>query len=179
MVDAQLSRSHLDGFIRQLRPSERDRFRDHLLRLEPQGRRDRFAGATNDDFIIAYANRCFSDGTTVLAHLMGDRMLGAGELHERADLAEPTGEIAFSVERAWRRRGIGSALFERLAESARGLGYEKLRITTHPQNVAARSMARKLGAHLHFEDGDTVGQITLPPLQGVSAPTGAFLGWGT
>ena len=65
------------------------------------------------------------------------------------------------------------------AESARGLGYEKLRITTHPQNVAARSMARKLGAHLHFEDGDTVGQITLPPLQGVSAPTGAFLGWGT
>jgi GNAT superfamily N-acetyltransferase len=178
MDDPLFCPSHLDGVIRQLRPSERQRFRDHLLRLEPQGRRDRFAGAIDDDFVIDYAHRCFADGTTVLAYLLGDTMLGAAELHERADFAEPTGEIAFSVEREWRRRGIGSALFVHLLDSARGLGYEKLRITTHPRNIAARAMARKFGAHLHFEDGDTIGHIALPPLARPSAPSGVFVGWG-
>jgi RimJ/RimL family protein N-acetyltransferase len=168
----------LPGLFRQLRPSELPRFRDHLLRLDPVSRRDRFNGAIDDDFIVAYANRCFAQGTTVIVYVEGERVIGAAELHERADLARPTGEIAFSVEREWQRRGIGTALFERLIAAARGLGYEMLRITTHPQNAAARAIARKFGAHLHFEDGDTVGLITLPPPVQPSAPSDHFAGWG-
>ena len=104
-----------------------------------------------------------SDGTAVIGYVEDDRVLGAAELHERSDLEEPTGEIAFSVEREWQHRGIGSALFERLIAHARGLGYARLRITTHPQNTVTRALVHKFGAHLHFEDGDTVGDITLPP----------------
>ena len=160
------------GVIRQLRPSELPRFREHLLRLDPHSRRDRFNGAIDDDFVIAYAERCFGDGTTVIGYVEGDQLLGAAELHERPDLDEPTGEIAFSVERERQSRGIGSALFERLLGNARGLGYAKLRVTTHPQNAVTRALARKFGAHLHFEDGDTVGEISLPPL----APFAGFMG---
>jgi GNAT superfamily N-acetyltransferase len=157
------------GVIRQLRPSELPRFRDHLLRLDTQSRRDRFNGALDDDFIVAYAGRCFAEGTTVIGYVEGDRVLGAAELHEKPDEDEPTGEIAFSVERGWQRRGIGSALFERLIGNARGQGYAKLRVTTHPQNAVTRALARKFGAHLHFEDGDTVGLISLLPIARLGA----------
>jgi RimJ/RimL family protein N-acetyltransferase len=153
--------SQWPGTVRQLRPSDLAKFRDHLLRLDAASRHDRFNGVTGDDYVAAYAERSFRDGTTVIGYVEGDRVLGAAELHERADLPEPTGEIAFSVERALQHRGIGSALFERLIGNARGLGYEKLRVTTHSDNLAMKALARKFDAHLSFEHLETVGVIDL------------------
>jgi GNAT superfamily N-acetyltransferase len=172
MDEPTLPSAGLPGVIRQLRPSELSLFRDHLLRLDKESRHDRFNGALDEDFIVAYASRCFAEGATVIGYVEGDRVLGAAELHEKAGEDQPTGEIAFSVEREWQRRGIGSALFQRLIGNARGQGYTRLRVTTHPQNAATRALARKFGAHLHFEDGDTVGLISLPPIP----PLGARLG---
>jgi RimJ/RimL family protein N-acetyltransferase len=149
------------GVVRQLRPSDLPRFREHLLRLDAESRHDRFNGVTNDTYLAAYAERCFRDGTTVIGYVEDGKVLGAAELHERPDLPEPTGEIAFSVERELQHRGIGSALFERLIMNALGLGYQKLRVTTHPDNLAMRTLARKFDAHLSFENLETVGVIDL------------------
>jgi RimJ/RimL family protein N-acetyltransferase len=149
------------GVVRQLRPSDLPRFREHLLRLDAESRHDRFNGVTNDAYVSAYAERSFHDGTTVIGYVEGDKVLGAAELHERPDLPEPTGEIAFSVEREIQHRGIGSALFQRLIQNAYGLGYEKLRVTTHSGNLAMRALARKFNAHLSFENQETVGIIEL------------------
>ncbi|OJU51643.1 MAG: GNAT family N-acetyltransferase [Mesorhizobium sp. 61-13] len=154
----------LMGTIRQLRPSDLPRFRDHLLRLDPESRRDRFNGVTDDTFVEHYANRSFASGTTVIGYVENGDVLGAAELHERAEEAEPTAEIAFSVERHLQGRGIGANLFERLIMQARGLGYTQLRVTTHPQNAAMRALARRYNATLVFEDGETVGAIHLDPL---------------
>lgn len=151
------------GIIRQLRPSELPQFREHLLRLDRLSRRDRFNGWPGDDFIANYAERSFRAGTTVIGYVEAGRVLGAAELHERADLAEPTGEIAFSVEREWQHRGIGTRLFERLLLHAIGLGYTRLRVTTHPENTAMRSLARKYATKLDFMAGETVGTIDLGP----------------
>ena len=150
------------GIVRQLRPSELTQFTEHLLRLDAESRHDRFNGFTDDSFLAAYAERSFRDGTTVIAYVEGDRVLGAAELHERPDIEQPTGEIAFSVEREVQHRGIGRRLFERLLLHARALGYTKLRVTTHPQNEAMKRLARKYAASLRFEDGETVGIIDLP-----------------
>jgi GNAT superfamily N-acetyltransferase len=149
------------GTIRQLRPSDLPRFRDHLLRLDPENRRDRFNGAADDNFLSVYAERCFAEGATVIGYVDGDRVFGAAELHERPDLPEPTGEIAFSVERECQHMGIGRRLFERLIGNARGLGYTKLLVTTHPHNDAMKALARRFDAALSFEDGETVGVIEL------------------
>lgn len=154
----------LTGTIRQLRPSELPRFRDHLLRLDAESRRDRFNGLTDDVFIASYAQRSFADGTTVIGYVEDDMVLGAAELHERPEDAEPTAEIAFSVERQLQHRGIGGRLFERLIAQARGLGYTRLRVTTHPQNQAMKALARRYRATLNFEDGETVGTIDLDPI---------------
>ncbi|MCO5060299.1 MAG: GNAT family N-acetyltransferase [Rhizobiaceae bacterium] len=154
---------HPNGTIRQLRPSDERRFREHLLRLDAESRRDRFNGPTNDHFVNAYADRCFHDGTTVVGYVEDDMVLGAAELHERPELDPPTAEIAFSVERTLQHKGIGSHLFERLIAHAHALGYSQLRVTTHPQNEAMKALARKFDARLTFDDGETVGLIELRP----------------
>lgn len=155
------SKSENIGVIRQLRPSEELLFRQHLLGLDPASRRDRFNGVTDDAFVSRYSSRCFYDGTTVIGFVVDGKVHGAAELHERPDLPDPTGEIAFSVDKDFQYHGVGAALFKRLIESARGFGYEKLIVTTHPDNEAMKSLARRFNAKLTFEEGETVGLIEL------------------
>lgn len=152
------------GVIRQLRPSDLPRFREHLLRLDAESRRDRFNGVISDGLLATYADRCFAEGATVIGYVEGDRVLGAAELHERADEAEPTAEIAFSVERPLQYRGIGGRLFARLVQQARGLGYTRLFVTTHPDNRAMKALASRFNAALTFADGEAVGVIRLDPV---------------
>ena len=149
--------------IRQLRPSDLPRFRDHLLRLDLESRRDRFNGIADDGLVAAYAERSFAEGTTVIGYVEDDQVLGAAELHERPDELEPTAEIAFSVERQLQHRGIGSALFQRLLLHAHGFGYTRLLVTTHPDNRAMKALARKFNAALTFAEGETMGVIVLGP----------------
>lgn len=163
----------LTGTIRLLRHSELPQFKAHLLRLDATSRRDRFNGPTNDGFVAAYAERCFHDGTIVIGYVEDGEVLGAAELHERPQDREPTGEIAFSVERALQHRGLGGLLFARLIESARAFGYERLLVTTHPQNEAMKRLARRFNASLRFEDGETVGTIGLEPAPPLPARPGS------
>ena len=163
----------LVGRIRLLRHSELPQFRDHLLRLDAASRRDRFNGPTSDAFVASYAERCFKDGTIVIGYVDGDAVVGAAELHERPEDARPTGEIAFSVERHLQRRGLGGLLFARLIESARAFGYERLLVTTHPQNEPMKRLARSFNARLRFDDGDTLGLIELEPAPSLPARPGA------
>ena len=177
----------VSGVIRQLRPSEELLFRQHLLELDPASRRDRFNGITDDAFVSRYSSRCFHDGTTVIGFVVDGKVRGAAELHERPDLPDPTGEIAFSVDKDFQFHGVGAKLFKRLVESARGYGYERLIVTTHPNNEAMKSLARRFNAKLTFEEGETVGRIELGPdpaekravgVSGGKTPNGAALAAG-
>ena len=53
-------RTNTTGAIRQLRPSDLAAFREHLLRLDADSRRDRFNGVTDEVFLASYAARRFS-----------------------------------------------------------------------------------------------------------------------
>lgn len=168
----------LGGRIRLLRHSELPQFMAHLLRLDAGSRRDRFNGPTSDAFVASYAERCFNDGTIVIGYVDNGEVLGAAELHERPEDAEPTGEIAFSVERHLQRRGLGRLLFSRLIEGARAFGYERLLVTTHPQNEPMKRLARSFKAKLRFDHGETVGLIELEPAAALPARPGAGMGTG-
>ncbi len=157
------------GHIRQLRPSDLPKFREHLLRLDATSRHDRFNGGLGDGFVAAYAGRCFANGATVVGYIEGDDVLGAAEIHECAAETSPTGEIAFSVEPALQGRGIGALLFERLLAHARAMGYARLRVTTHPGNARMKKLAQRFDARLTFRAGETVGTIELEPLPRIGA----------
>jgi GNAT superfamily N-acetyltransferase len=150
------------GYVRTLRQQEElPLLRDHLLRLDPQSRHDRFNGFLEDGFIESYAAKCADDGTVIIAYIENGVVRGAAELHPPDQSPDALPEIAFSVEASVRRQGVGSILFRRLIKEARFKGYQTLRITTGAQNQAMRALANKFGAHLTFRQGESTGNIDL------------------
>jgi RimJ/RimL family protein N-acetyltransferase len=152
------------GYVRTLRQQEElPLLRDHLLRLDPQSRHDRFNGFMDESFIERYAAKCADDGTLIVAYIEGGMVRGAAELHPPEQSDDGLPEIAFSVEDVTWRRGVGSSLFQRLIAEARWKGYHALRVTTGAQNHAMRALANKFGAHLAFRQGESAGTIDLKP----------------
>ena len=149
------------GMVRTLRRQELPLLRDHLLRLDPESRHDRFNGFMDASFIERYARKCAEDGTVIIAYLEGGVVRGAAELHPPDQSSDSLPEIAFSVEASVRRHGLGSILFRKLIAEARSKGYRSLRITTGAQNHAMRALATKFGAHLVFRHGESTGSIDL------------------
>jgi hypothetical protein len=137
--------------------------RDHLLRLDPQSRHDRFHGFLDDSFIERYASKCAGDGTIIIAYMESGIVRGAAELHPPEQSEDGLPEIAFSVEQSVRRQGVGSVLFRRLISEARWKGYRRLRVTTGAGNDAMRALASKFGARLEFRHGESTGTIELTP----------------
>jgi len=158
--DTQSETARFPGYVRTLvQHEELPLLRDHLLRLDPESRHDRFNGFLDDSFIERYAARCAEDGTVIVACFVDGVVRGAAELHPAEGDALP--EVAFSVEASARRRGVGSVLFQRLIAEARWKGYKRLRITTGAENHAMRALAKKFGAHLQFRQGESTGTIDL------------------
>ena len=153
------------GYVRTLSQQEElPLLRDHLLRLDPESRHDRFNGFLDDSFIERYAARCAADGTIIVAYMEDGVVRGAAELHPPEHSEDSVPEIAFSVEACVRRQGVGSLLFRRLISEARWRGYRRLRVTTGAQNQAMRALASKFGAHLAFRDGESTGTIDVHEL---------------
>jgi GNAT superfamily N-acetyltransferase len=149
------------GTVRTLSQSELPLLRDHLLRLDRTSRYDRFHGFMDDGFIKRYAEKCASDGTVIIAYFDDGTVRGAAELHPPEQSPDGEPEIAFSVERAVRRKGVGSILFRKLITEARARGYRSLRVTTGAQNAPMRALASKFGAKLTFRHGESTGSIDL------------------
>jgi GNAT superfamily N-acetyltransferase len=153
------------GYVRTLSQQEElPLLRDHLLRLDPESRHDRFNGFLDDNFIERYAARCAADGTIIVAYMENGVVRGAAELHPPEQSEDLVPEIAFSVEACVRRQGVGSILFRRLLAEARWRGYRRLRVTTGVQNQAMRALAGKFGAHLVFRHGESSGTIEVDQL---------------
>ena len=152
------ARGHVRTLIQQEKLSL---VRDHLLRLDPASRHERFNGFLDDDFIERYAVRCAEDGTVIIAYIENGLVRGAAELHPPDQSPDSQPEVAFSVESSVRRKGVGTILFRRLIAEARCMGYRGLRITTGAENHAMRALAHKFGAHLTFLHGESTGTIDL------------------
>ena len=146
--------------IRRLWPSDKESFRDHLLRLDPRSRHERFGGGMSDDFLVHYAENCFGKGDLVYGAFVDGKMVGAAELRSnRAIWSEqaPFGrnihaEAAFSVEDGYRRRGIGEKLFKRIRRAATNHGVETIEIVCLPDNIGMQNLAKKFKTEFTFEE---------------------------
>jgi GNAT superfamily N-acetyltransferase len=145
--------------IRKLWPTEVEKFRDHLLRLDKDSRRMRFAHGVSDAFIEDYASRMPDTGSVVHGYLVDGRVRAAAELRRLGDAWGEEAEAAFSVEKAYQDQGIGSELMGRVVRSARNRGIRRLYMSCLAENSRMQTIAKKHEADLRFEYGEVIGEI--------------------
>src|SRR5437899_10631300 len=68
------------GLIRKLWIGEAEIYRDHLLRLDADSRRSRFAGAVSDEFVQDYADLSFGIDAVIHGFFVDGILRGAAEL---------------------------------------------------------------------------------------------------
>lgn len=152
-------RTAVSGTVRKLWPSECDRFRNHLLRLDKANRRLRFAHSVSDAFIEDYAGRMSEMGAVVYGYFEGEEVRAVAELRKLSDVWGQEAEAAFSVEATHQDLGIGTELMGRIIRSARNRGVRRLYMSCLAENRRMQAIARKHGADLSFEEGDVIGEI--------------------
>lgn len=150
---------HWEGTIRKLWPTETEKFRDHLLRLDKESRRMRFAHGVSDGFIDDYASRVGEMGSVVYGYFVDGELRAAAELRKLGDVWGREAEAAFSVEQAWQDKGLGSELMGKVIRAARNRGVMHLYMSCLAQNTKMQAIARKHNADLRFEYGEVVGDI--------------------
>lgn len=143
------------GLIRKLWPVETTAYRDHLLRLDAESRRNRFCGGVADDTIESYA--ATAGGSDVILH----GFFVDGVLRGVADLRilGREAEAAFSIEKPWQSHGVGSALLERCLLAARNRGVNLLEVCCLMENRRMQQLARKFEAELTFDFGSVIGTM--------------------
>jgi RimJ/RimL family protein N-acetyltransferase len=148
------------GIIRRLWPADMTGFREHLLRLDKKSRYDRFAMAVSDDFLVRYAERCFTIDDVIYGFFVDTAQLGAGELRGAGpgELGR-SAEGAFSVETDWRRRGVGTDLLGRIVRAARNRKADRLYMTCLANNVPMQGLAKKFADDVRFEIDDPTGRL--------------------
>ena len=147
------------GSIRKLWPTDTDKFRDHLLRLDKTNRRMRFAHGVSDAFIEDYAARMAEMGGVVYGYFDGEEVRAAAELKKLGDVWGREAEAAFSVEQPLQEQGIGSELMGLVIRAARNRGIQHLCVSCLAENGKMRAIARKYEAELRFEYGEVIGEI--------------------
>lgn len=158
--------------IEFLGKSDIDAYREHLLRLEPEARAERFHAAAPEAFVALHARAALTDKRRVVIGCFADNVLrGAGELVPvRASTERPAGqdaaradvslgEFALSIERDRRGRGLGSAIMGAMIQEARFLGIRRIEVVCLRNNVAMQRLAARFSAELRRENGTVLGVI--------------------
>jgi GNAT superfamily N-acetyltransferase len=160
-----MSRRHTTvdaGLFRRLWPLDRDKIRDHLLRLHGDDRMLRFAGHVSDARIEEYCRDLDWTRTVVLGYVVDGKVRGIGELKPTLDGQARDAEIALSVERRLQNRGVGSELLRRLIVIARNRSIGALHMVCLLENAKVRRLVGKQGATLTFDAGEVEARLPLP-----------------
>jgi GNAT superfamily N-acetyltransferase len=148
--------------IRKLWIGEADIYRDHLLRLDADSRRNRFAGAVSDEFVREYAELSFGIDALIHGFFVDGTLHGAAELRPIGAPLMREAEAAFSIEKPWQSHGVGSLLLERTLLAARNRGIKFLHMACLADNRRMQQLARKYDAELTFDFSNVVGEVATP-----------------
>jgi GNAT superfamily N-acetyltransferase len=150
------------GVIRKLWIGESQKYTDHLLRLDPESRNNRFGGAVSDEFITNYAGTIGSLDAVIHGFFVDGIMRGAAELRPLGSTLPEEAEAAFSIEKPWQSHGVGSALLDRTLLAARNRHIKLLHMSCLAHNQRMQQLARKFDAELSFDFGSVIGEVETP-----------------
>lgn len=147
--------------IRALSWHEQDMLAAHLLRLNASLRYCRFTFPASDETVLRHVQRLTPERTYILGAFIDGELRGVGERHASpAPEAQREAELAFSVEEAYQRRGIGTALFRLTALAAAEAGFTQATMTALPDNRTMRRLAARHG--VKFRAGSRTAYASLP-----------------
>jgi GNAT superfamily N-acetyltransferase len=150
------------GVIRKLWVGEADQYRDHLLRLDAESRRNRFGFALADELIATYVASPTWSGAVMHGFLVDGVLRGVAELKPFGAAFPTEAEAAFSIEHPWQSHGVGSALLARTLLAARNRGIRQVHMACLADNARMQQLARKFAAQLSFDFGNVVGEVAAP-----------------
>jgi GNAT superfamily N-acetyltransferase len=151
-----------DGVIRKMWIDRAGPYRDHLLRLDPESRRNRFGGAVSDEFILNYIELSLGLDAVIHGFFVDGILRGVAELRPLGGGFAEEAEAAFSIEQPWQSHGVGTALLERTLLAARNRGIKLLHMACLANNRRMIDLARKFEADLKFDFGSVVGEVEAP-----------------
>lgn len=143
----------------------------HLLALSSEDRRLRFGVAASDTALRDYVARIDFDRDAGFGFFADDLSLG-GAAH--VAIADGVAELGVSVLAAYRRRGIGSALFQRASDFARNHFIRTLFVHCLAENAAMMHIARESGMNIVTGGGEADAHLQLPPLDAGTLATEFF-----
>lgn len=150
------------GVIRKLWIGEIEKYTEHLLRLDPESRSNRFGGAVSDEFITNYVGSIGSLDAVIHGFFIDGVLRGAAELRPLGTTLSEEAEAAFSIEQPWQSHGVGSALLDRTLLAARNRGIKLLHMSCLAHNRRMQQLARKFDAELSFNFGSVIGEVEAP-----------------
>jgi len=151
-----------DGVIRKLWIDRSGPYRDHLLRLDTESRRNRFGGAVSDEFIKNYTELSLGLDAVIHGYFVDGVLRGVAELRPLGKDFAHEAEAAFSIETPWQSHGVGSALLERTLLAARNRGIKLMHMACLANNHRMVDLAKKFEAELTFDFGSVVGEVEAP-----------------
>lgn len=165
LADAvQAGTAHAPRGVRMLGATEGPALADHLMRLHPEDRRARFAHPISERRMARYVAGIDWSRSLVLGWEEAGVLRAAVQAHwPDVDWLHGNAEVAVSVERAWQRRGIGSALVPLAALEARRRRLPGLYLAAQTDNEAVRRLARRLDVALRRDGIAVEGYMPLDP----------------
>lgn len=156
------TKSDAQHFFRKLWAGDTAALRAHLLRLDPESRRLRFGTPVSDYFIEQYAENALGSHSIAHGYFVDGVLRGVAELRGFRGVSGGEAEAAFSVEKDFQNRGIGTELFARTVLAARNRGISKLYVNFLSQNQRMQAIAKKFDAILTFDSDGVQGKIDAP-----------------
>lgn len=151
--------------IRSLHPDHREAIAQHLLSLGARDRYLRFGYVATDEQVRRYVDSLDFKRDEVLG--IYNRRLELIAMAHLAFSPDPSAaacaEFGVSVLEHARGRGYGGRLFARAVTRARNEGVELLFVHALSENAAMIRIARKAGAIVERDGGETEAHLRLPP----------------
>lgn len=161
MTNAQIS-------FRKLWAADTAALKSHLLRLDPESRRMRFGTPVSDYFIEQYAQNALGHHSIAHGYFVDGVLRGVAELRGFRGVGGGAAEAAFSVEKDFQNRGIGTELFSRTVLAARNRGISKLFVNFLSQNARMQAIARKFDAVVTYDSDGGHAEIEAPRANALS-----------
>lgn len=156
--------ARIEGQVRKLVPAERQEVLDHFLRLDPLSRFMRFGGVVSDNALARHAARIVTTDVHAMGYFIDGELRAVAELHPLARRSgkPDAAEAAFSVERPFQGKGIGSVLMDHIVLLAQNRGIEELQVVFLPNNGPMKNLAVHSAAELSFDTEEMVGRLRAP-----------------